>query len=103
MNTLKVLLWICGVGCLTAAVIVVLPWDAVSRLYEWCGEEPVPEVASAVYLHRVACGVIALIGIFFVILAREPARHPAMVALAGWGLQSGLRVRERARRGTEDR
>lgn len=85
MKSLKLVLWICGIGFLTALPFMALPWGAVESVYRWLGEEPIPPVHTAVYVYRIACGMVGLIGIYLIILARNPLRYGPLLVLTGCG------------------
>lgn len=86
MTILKVALWLAAIGCLTAIPFVFLPWTTIGSIGSWFGIESIPESAIAVYFFRVAFGVFGLIGVFFVILARNPLEYGAMLDLGAFGL-----------------
>jgi hypothetical protein len=85
MKGLKVVLWICGVGFLLSFPFLLVPWRIMA---DWCGRMGVEIAISApvaAYMTRgilVCCG---LIGVFFVILAKDPLRYGPMLPLAGYG------------------
>jgi len=86
MKGLKIALWIAAIGCLTAVPFVILPWAVVENLVLWFGVEPIPNVPIAMYLFRVVCGIFGLIGIYFIILARNPLGYGPMLDLGAYGL-----------------
>lgn len=88
MKGLKIALWICGIGCLTALPFMVLPWAMIENVYRWFGYEPIPDVPAAMYLFRIACGIFGLIGLYFIILAQNPLRYGPMLILSAYGLIS---------------
>jgi hypothetical protein len=86
MKSLKIALWVVAIGCLISVPFIVLPWSLIERIILWFGVDPMPNAPLAVYLFRVVCGVFGLIGIYFVILARNPLRYGPMLDLAAFGL-----------------
>lgn len=86
MNSLKITLWISAVGCLIAAPFTFLPWGIIENIFLWFGVEPIPNNLITTYLFRMACGVFALIGIFFIILAKNPFKYGVMLHLGAYGL-----------------
>jgi hypothetical protein len=86
MKSLKIILWICGIGCLTTIPLIVFPWNMVEKLYRWFGQEPIPAVPAAMYLFRITNGLVGLIGVFFIMLARNPLRFGPMLSLSSYGL-----------------
>ncbi|MFC1614107.1 hypothetical protein ACFL5K_02300 [Gemmatimonadota bacterium] len=86
MKSLKIVLWICALGCLTAVPLVILPWGIIENIMLCFGLEPIPDTPAAMYFVRVACGVFGLVGIFFIILARNPLDYGPMLNLCAYGL-----------------
>jgi hypothetical protein len=86
MKSLKVALWVAAFGCLTAVPFIFLPWGAVESIISWFGIEPMPNVPIVIYIFRVVCGVIGLIGVYFIILARNPLNYGPMLDLGAYGL-----------------
>ncbi len=86
MKTLKIALWIAALGCLTAVPFVFLPWTVLENIFLWVGNDPIPDVPVVIYIFRVVCGIIGLIGVFFLILARNPLDYGPMLNLAAIGL-----------------
>jgi len=86
MKGLKVILWICGIAFLLSFVFLFVPWRF---MVAWCGrmgvEVSVTEPVAA-YVTRVILVCCGLIGVFFVILAKDPLRYGPMLPLAGNGL-----------------
>ena len=86
MKSLKVALWITAIGCLTAVPFIFLPWAAVESIGSWFGIESLPDMPIAVYFFKVVFGVFGLIGVFFIILARNPLKYGSMLNLGAFGL-----------------
>ena len=86
MKSLKAALWICAIGCLTAVPFIILPWGVIENIMIRFGVEPIPDIPAAMYFVRIACGVFGLIGIYFIILARNPLTHGPMLNLGAYGL-----------------
>jgi hypothetical protein len=86
MKNLKITLWICGLGCLSAIPFIFLPWRIIGDIVNWFGVEPIPDVAAIQYFTRIVFGVFGMIGIFFIILARNPLVYGLMIKLGGYGL-----------------
>ena len=84
MKGLKVVLWICAVCCLSGFVAAVLPWQVMTAWYH----QPPTAAPITVFVFRLFMGVSGIIGIFFVILARNPLKYGAMLLLAAYGLLS---------------
>jgi hypothetical protein len=86
MKSLKVALWIAAIGCLAYVQFLVLPWFLIESIALWFGVDPIPNVPVAMYFFRVACGMFGLIGIYFIILARNPLSYGPMLGLGAYGL-----------------
>lgn len=86
MKTLKVVLWIAAIGCFTAVPFVFLPWTVAESIAARFGIESLPSTPISVYFFKVVLGVVGLIGVFFVILARNPLKYGPMLSLAAFGL-----------------
>jgi hypothetical protein len=85
MRALKGCLRVAGIVCLLAVLGLVLPFSKFQALARMVTDEPLPDVPAFVYAMRVTSATYVAIGIFFLILARDPRRYAAMVPLAGWG------------------
>ena len=88
MKSLKFVLWVTAFGCLTAVPFIFLPWSVVESIASWFGIESLPSSAIAVYFFKVVFCVFGLIGVFFVILARNPLEYGPMLNLGAFGLIS---------------
>ena len=86
MKSLKIALWLTAIGCLTAVPFIVLPWAVVENFMVWFGVEPIPNTPLIMYIFRIACGLIGLIGIYFILLARNPLSYGPMLDLGAYGL-----------------
>lgn len=86
MKSLKIALWISALGCLTAVPFIVLPWEIIKDIMVWFGLKPIPDIPAVIYFIRISCGVFGLIGIFFIMLARNPLDYGPMLNLGAYGL-----------------
>ena len=86
MKGLKITLWICGILCMLGFIGAVLPWNAISTLCQWFGVQPPVEKPITVYIIRLCLAMTGLIGVFFIILARNPLKYDGMLLLAAYGL-----------------
>lgn len=86
MKSLKLALWITAIGCLVAVPFIVLPWSIVENIILLFGIEPLPNNPVVMYLFRIVCGIVGLIGIYFIILARNPLGYGPMLKLGAYGL-----------------
>jgi len=83
MKTLKFVLWVPAIGCLSAVPFIFLPWSVIESIGSWFGIESLPSMPIAVYFFKVTFGVFGLIGVFFVILARNPPGIQTHVEFGG--------------------
>jgi hypothetical protein len=72
MKSLKVALWVAAKGCLAAVPFIVLPWSVVDKIALLFGIEPIPNDPLIMYILRVSCAVYGMIGVYFIIIARDP-------------------------------
>jgi len=86
MKSLKIILWICAICCLLGFVGAALPLRATFGLWDSVGVQPPTADPITVFIFRLFLATVGLIGIFFVILARNPLQYGAMLLLAGYGL-----------------
>lgn len=86
LKILKAVLYVVGIGYLFSFVVLFLPWDIMDRVFHFFRMEPIPEVPVAMYIIRVSYALFGLVGIFFIILAANPLRYPAMLTLAFGGM-----------------
>ncbi len=86
MKGLMIILWICAISCLLGFIFAALPWRATTALFHLFGV-PLPTAEPiTVYLYRLCMAMFGMIGIFFIILARNPLKYGAMLVLAAYGL-----------------
>jgi FtsH-binding integral membrane protein len=86
MKCLKILLWLTAIGCLAAVPFLFLPWATVENIGAGFGLEAFPNSPIAIYYFKIAFGVFGLIGVFFIILARNPFAYEPMLQLGAYGL-----------------
>ena len=86
MKGIKTILWICAISCLLGFIAAVVPWKAITALYQFFGVQPFGSEPMSMYTFRIFLVMTGMIGIFFVILARDPFKYEAMLRLAAYGL-----------------
>jgi len=86
MKGLKIALWVTAIGCLTSVPFIFLPWAVVESIGSWFGVESFLGEPIAIYFFKVVFGVFGLIGVFFIILARNPLKYGSMLNLGAFGL-----------------
>jgi hypothetical protein len=86
MKSLKIALWITAIGCLTAVPFIFLRWTALQGIVSWFGIEPLPDMPIVIYFFKIAFGIFGLIGVFFIMLARDPFKYGGMLCLGVVGL-----------------
>lgn len=83
MRALKVCLWVIGVLCLAALVGLVLPMATLESMAGAFGDATFPKAPVVTYVVRTFSATFAAIGVFFILLARDPMRYGVMVPFAG--------------------
>ena len=86
MKGLKIILWICAICCLLGFIFAAFPWRAITALFNWVGLQPPVAEPITAFMFRLCLATFGMIGIFFVILARNPLKYGAMLLLAAYGL-----------------
>ena len=86
MKGLKIILWITGICCLPGFVFAALPWRVVTASCDWAGIQAPVALPITVLVYRLCCAMCGAIGVFFVILARNPLKYGRMLLLAAYGL-----------------
>ena len=86
MKSLKVTLWITAIGCLTVVPFIFLPWSVLEAIVSFFGHDPIPDVPVVIYFVKVLFIVLGFIGIYFIILARNPLGYAPMLYLGAYGL-----------------
>ena len=86
MKGLKITLWFTAVCCLSGFALAALPWKAMTALCGWAGIQAPSAMPLTVFIYRLFSAVIGVIGIFFVMLARNPLKYGGMLSLAAYGI-----------------
>ncbi len=86
MKGLKIILWISAICCLLGFIFAAFPWRAITAWFNWVGYQPPSAEPITVFKFRLCLAIFGIIGIFFVILARNPLKYGAMLLLAAYGL-----------------
>ena len=85
MKGLKIVLWVCGILCLSSFIFAAFPWNMISAWFQWFGYESPPVTHIIIYMFRICLVTFGMIGIFFIILARDPLKYNGMLLLAAYG------------------
>lgn len=83
MRALKVCLWVIGVLCLIALVGLVLPMATLGSMAGAFGNATLPKAPVVTYMVRTVSATFVAVGVFFILLARDPMRYGVMVPFAG--------------------
>lgn len=83
MRALKICLWVTGVLCLLAGVGMFLPVSAFDSIAKFFGVESLPDSPVVEYAVRAICATYVGVGIFYIILALDPAKYGVMVPFSG--------------------
>jgi hypothetical protein len=83
MRALKICLWVTGILCLLSVVGMFLPVSAFESIAKFFGVESLPDSPVVEYAVRAMSATYVGVGIFFVILALNPAKYGVMVPFSG--------------------
>ena len=83
MRALKTCLWVTGILCLLSVVGMFLPVSAFESIAKFFGVESLPDSPVVEYAIRAMSATYAGVGIFFIILALNPAKYGVMVPFSG--------------------
>ena len=83
MRGLKICLWIAGVGCLLSVFGMFLPVSTFESITKFFGLESLPDSPLFVYAVRLMSATFVGVGVYFVILARDPMKYGVMVPFSG--------------------
>jgi hypothetical protein len=86
MKGLKNTLWVCAIGFLLNFIFAALPWQAMTAWANVFGVQMPAAEPWIVFAVRTLFTTYGMIGVFFVILARNPLKYGAMLLLAAYGL-----------------
>ena len=86
MKGLKIILWICAISFLLAFILAPIPWRAIIAWFQWVGIQPPAAAPITVFMFRISLAMFGMVGIFFVILAKNPLKYGAMLPLSAVGL-----------------
>jgi len=83
MRALNTVLWIAGLACVLSVVGLLLPMSGLEAMAGWFGDQPLSSRPVFEYGLRVMCATYVVIGVFLIILARDPQRYGPMVPFTG--------------------
>jgi len=83
MRALKICLWVTGVLCLASGVGMFSPVSAFESIAKFFGVESLPDSPLVLYAGRGMSATYVGVGIFFIILALNPAKYGVMVPFSG--------------------
>ena len=86
MKGLKATLWITAIGCFATVPFVFLPWSILESITSFTGHDPIPDIPVVTYYVKALFITLGFIGIYFIILARNPLKYGPMLYLGGYGL-----------------
>ncbi len=86
MEGLKTVLWVCAVGFLLNFIFAALPWQAMTAWANVFGFQMPAAEPFHIFTFRLCLATYGMIGVFFVILARNPLKYGGMLLLAAYGL-----------------
>ena len=83
MRALKISLWVAAITCLAGGIGVFLPMSAWGQMAKLFGVEVFEISPMFEYIVRLLSATYAIIGVFFVILAKDPIKYGVMVPFSG--------------------
>lgn len=83
MRALKICLWITGIVCLLSVVGLFLPLSAFESIAGFFGIETLPDSPLIMYAIRMVAATYIGTGVFFIILALNPAKYGVLVPFSG--------------------
>jgi hypothetical protein len=83
MRALKICLWIAGLGCLLSIPGMFLPIRVLESIAKAFGSQAFPDSPLLLYAVRTVSATFVAVGVFFLILARDPIRYGIMVPFSG--------------------
>ena len=86
MKGLKITLWVCAIAFLLSFIGAALPWRALTAWANQFGVQIPTAEPWTVFWFRILFATYGMIGVFFVILARNPLKYGEMLLLAAYGL-----------------
>ena len=86
MNRLKTTLMVCAIAFLLSFIFAALPWRALTAWANQFGVQIPTAEPWTVFWVRILFTTYGMIGVFFVILARNPLKYGEMLLLAAYGL-----------------
>lgn len=86
MKNLKITLWVCAIFFLLSFLFVPLPWRTFTAWFNQYGIQIPTAEPFTVFMARIYLMTFGMIGVFFVILARNPLKYGEMLLLAAYGL-----------------
>jgi len=83
MRSLKICLWIAGIGCLLSVFGMFLPISVFESIAKFFGIESLPDSPLIMYAIRTVAATYIGVGVFFIILALEPMKYGVLVPFSG--------------------
>jgi len=83
MRALKICLWVAGILCLLSVVGMFLPLSAFEPIAKFFGVESLPGSPVVAYAVRGVSATYVGVGVFFILLALNPAKYGVMVPFSG--------------------
>ena len=81
MRSLKICLWIAGIGCLLSGFGLFLPISAWESIAKFFGTDSLslPDSPLFVYVVRLVSATAAPTGVYLIILALHPMKYPVLI------------------------
>ena len=82
MKGLKIILWISAIGSLSGFITSILPWHIITDWMTLTGIQPPGNEPATIYMFRLCFMAYGMIGVFLLVLARNPLKYGGMLPLA---------------------
>jgi len=86
MKGLVIVLWITSILCLLGFLGLIIPWAWFTAMLSFTDLDISDYQGVEKYATRISCALIGMIGIFFLILAKNPSYYGTMISFGGYGL-----------------
>ena len=83
MRTLKIFLWIAGIGCLLSGLGTFLPISMLESFAKVFGVQPFPDSLLFVYVLRIVAAMAVATGVYLIILALDPMKYGPLIPFTG--------------------
>jgi hypothetical protein len=85
MRTLKIFLWVAAIACLLSGYGLFMPISGFEAIANFFGTESLdlPDSPMFEYVVRICSAMAVATGVYFIILALNPMKYPALIPFTG--------------------